>query len=384
MKYLFLILVALLPQTMIAQPQPAGDHPKPAGDQPKLPLIRAKSKKVSIRDDGFFDKNAWNLSPATRPDVYTADRTRKTKWVTFYTDIDSIRVKLKPGGQCDFVILLNDKDSCYTRIASAIPQQSATADAATDTIPFTLTEYNAIAATAVINDTDTVKLHFDVGSFSFHLTKEALSRRPSLKKVQTLQMGTRVWQNPSVGATGYTSLNMDGRFGWDLFEGRQVEIDYDHHLLIIHPKMPKHLKGYVKGKLLFQRNFVCMRAAFGKDESYFMLDTGSDQAAIVDSAWAAAHDFTTGLKLIKTSTLKDPRGVQYETKTVLAPKLELNNIRLANVPTLVLSGRNPVGFSVNYLGNDVLKRFNIILDFQHDYIYLKPNGLMDAPYRANS
>jgi len=381
MKYLLLILVALLPQAMIAQPTPPAT-------QSNLPLIRANSKKVSIRDDGFFDKDSWNLSPAARPDVYTADRTRKSKWVTFYTDTDSIRVRVKPGGKYDFIILLNGKDSCFTRIASAIPPASATANGATDTIPFTLTEYNAIAATAVINDTDTVKLHFDVGSFSFHLTKDALAQKPSRKKVHTLQMGTRIWRNPSVGATGYTSHNMDGRFGWDLFEGRQVEIDYDHHLLIIHPKMPKYLKGYVKEKLLFLRSYVCVQAAYttagAVDEGYFMLDTGSDQAAIVDSAWAAAHHFTTGLQVIKTTTLKDPRGVQYEVRTVRAPELGLKNIRLTNVPTLVLSGRNPAGFPLNYLGNDFLKRFNIILDFQHDYIYLKPNGLMDVPYRANS
>ncbi|WP_431213928.1 hypothetical protein ACQ86N_03295 [Puia sp. P3] len=90
MKYLFLILVAVLPQAMTAQSPPA------KGRQP-LPIIKASSKKVSIRDDGFLDINARSLSPSARPDVYTADRTRKTKWVTFYTDIDSFRVQLKPG-----------------------------------------------------------------------------------------------------------------------------------------------------------------------------------------------------------------------------------------------------------------------------------------------
>ncbi|WP_431213930.1 hypothetical protein ACQ86N_03305 [Puia sp. P3] len=198
-------------------------------------------------------------------------------------------------------------------------------------------------------------------------------------------MGTRIWRDPEVGVTGLSSHNMDGRFGWDLFESRQVEIDYDHHLLIIRPRLPKHLKGYVKRRLIFQRGYVCMEAAFGNDGSSFLLDTGSDQAAVVDSAWAAAHHFTTGLRIIKTSSIQDPRGVRYETKTVEAPELSLGaDIRLTNVPVFVLSGRNPAGFSLNILGNDVLKRFNIILDFQHDNIYLKPNQLMDAPYRANS
>jgi len=431
MRYLLLIVGVMVIQGRTdAQVGGSAAQGRLAAAQ-KLPVIKAGSKKVSIRDGEFFDRDAWNLSPTARPDVYTADRTRKAKWVTFYTDMDSIRVRVKPGGRYDFVILWNGKDSCYTRIVSAIPPTSrrgvggddagngagrngADAKGKTDTIPFALTEYNAIAAKAVINGVDTVSMHFDVGSFGFHLTKEVLGRKPSLGKVRTLQMGTRVWDRPDIGVTGFTAHDMDGRFGWDLFEGQQVEIDYDHNLLIIHPRLPGGLKGYVREKLLFQRNYVCIKGDFGagegslkgkgklkgegmltgegslkgkgklKGEGCFMLDTGSDQAAIVDSGWAAAHHFADGLKLIKTTVLKDPRGVKYETKTLLAPRLDLRGIRLSNVPTLVLSGRNPTGLEVNFLGNDLLKRFNIILDFQHDHIYLKPNHLMGAPYRANS
>ncbi|HVV03281.1 MAG TPA: helix-turn-helix domain-containing protein, partial [Puia sp.] len=90
----------------------------------QLPIIKASSRYVSINDGGYLDKNAWNLNPKLRPDVYTADRTRQTKWVTFYTDIDSIRVRVKPGTTFDFIILLNGTDSCYTRIASALPSAS--------------------------------------------------------------------------------------------------------------------------------------------------------------------------------------------------------------------------------------------------------------------
>lgn len=385
MRYLLLILVTVgtvSPMVMVGQTGGAPVQVGAAGVV-RLPVIKAGSKKVSIRDGDFFDRDAWNLSPAARPDVYTADRTRKTKWVTFYTDLDSIRVKVRPGGRYDFVILLNGKDSCFTRVVSAIPPQ-AEGGGKTDTIPFTLTEYNAIATKAVIDGDDTVTLHFDVGSFSWHLTKDAMLRKPSRKKVKTLQMGTRIWESPSVGVTGFTAHDMDGRFGWDLFEGRQVEIDYDKNLLIIHPRLPRGLKGYIREKLLFQRSYVCVKASFGAGEGCFMLDTGSDQAAIVDSGWAAAHRFTDGLRVVKTTVLKDPRGNRYETRTVEAPMFELGHTRLSNVPTLVLAGRNPTGFEVNFLGNDVLKRFNIILDFQHDYIYLKPNRLMGMIYKANS
>ena len=382
---------------------------QPVLAQSTLPVIRASSKNVSINDDGLLSVNSWNLSPAARPDIYTADRTRKTKWVSFYTDIDSIKIKLKPGTKQDFIILLNGKDSCYTQVESAIPPESKikNAVATTDTIPFTLTSFNAIAVKAVINHTDTVKLHFDAGSFDFRLTKDAilkktklLSNQPDalagtatpnynhLNKVSTLQMGNTVYDNPAVFATTVTAHEMDGRFGWNIFEGKQVEIDYDNGLLIIHSGLPKNLKGYNKSKLLFLHSFVCMKGFFEiahkKYPGNFLLDTGADQAVIADSGWAGKQHFADNLKLIRTSVLRDPRGVQSTTRIVVAPRLTIGNFELSNIPTAVLGGKNTVGFEVNYLGNDLLKRFNTILDFKNDNIYLKPNKLMGLPYRENS
>jgi len=142
---------------------------RPTYAQSKLPILKASSKKVAINDGGYLDKDAWTLSPGIRPDIYTADRTRQTKWITFYTDLDSIKVKLRPGAKFDFVVLLNGKDSCYTRIASAIPPEDPLKknNAIDDTIPFSLTSFNAIAVKAVINNADTLNLHFDLGSFDF-------------------------------------------------------------------------------------------------------------------------------------------------------------------------------------------------------------------------
>ncbi len=393
MKYIFLFISLLSAQTIFAQS--------------KLPVIKATSKRVAINDGGFLDKNAWNLSPKARPDVFTADRTRQTKWVTFYTDIDSIRVKVKPGTRFNFVILLNGTDSCYTQIASAIPPAGADKTIAqNDTIPFILTATNAIKVQTIINDTDTLSLHFDASSFDFHLTRDAvlkktklLANQPdalagkakpnynNLNKVFKLQMGTRVWTNPEVLTTVLTADNMDGRFGWNLFEGKQVEVDYNRGLIIIHSKMPKSLKGYVKSKMDFTRSFPHIKGTFeiaGKQCSGdFMMDSGSAEAMILDSAWAARQNFANGLKLIRSTTLSDPRSVKYEIKIVEAPNMALNGFGLTNIPAIILAGKNPMGFSINYLGNDVLKRFNMILDFKNDYLYLKPNKLMGVKYKGS-
>lgn len=81
--------------------------------QKKLPVIKATSIKVDIKDDGTLRKNAWRIVPEEKLDVYTTS----AKKVTFYTDVDSISFKIDPKvGQYDFVVLLNGKDSARTQV----------------------------------------------------------------------------------------------------------------------------------------------------------------------------------------------------------------------------------------------------------------------------
>lgn len=82
--------------------------------QTSLPIIKANSDQVDIRDgDEFYEQN-WTIAPEYKPDVYTSSN--KGKKVTFYTDIDSISFDITTDKIHDFIILLNGKDSAYTQI----------------------------------------------------------------------------------------------------------------------------------------------------------------------------------------------------------------------------------------------------------------------------
>jgi transglutaminase-like putative cysteine protease len=82
--------------------------------QEKLPTIKATSKKVDIRDGANFQKAAWNISPELQPDIFTTSSIGKK--VTFYTDKDSISIKITPTTKFDFIILLNDTIKALTQI----------------------------------------------------------------------------------------------------------------------------------------------------------------------------------------------------------------------------------------------------------------------------
>ncbi|WP_165372215.1 S41 family peptidase [Emticicia agri] len=83
-----------------------------------LPVVQANSKNVSVRDGQVFQKGVWNLSPEVKPDVYQALEPMVEKRITFYTDIDSVSFDVTPGKTYDFLIVLNKKDTCYTRIST--------------------------------------------------------------------------------------------------------------------------------------------------------------------------------------------------------------------------------------------------------------------------
>ena len=97
-KLLALFFIILLVQTVAAQK--------------KLPVIKANSENVDIKDDNQLIKNAWRIVPEEKLDVYTTS----AKKVTFYTETDSISFKIEPQKQYDFIIVLNGKDSARTKI----------------------------------------------------------------------------------------------------------------------------------------------------------------------------------------------------------------------------------------------------------------------------
>lgn len=371
-KLLSLILISIIPLVSFGQK--------------KLPVIKANSSKVAIKDGDYLDKNAWSLSPETKPDIYTADRSSKPKWVVFYTDIDSIKVKVKPGTIFDFIILLNGKDTCYTRIVSSKVYENDAVKSETfpDTIPFILNNFDAIQVQSIVNNSDTLNLHFDLGTLDFRFTKPAFSKFRQ-KKIDKIQMGKCHWDAPNVQIANNASHGMDGRFGWRAFDGKIVEINYDKNILVVHSKLPKIEKDYVRSNIKFIQSLLCIEAAIQIDQKNyignFLVDTGSDLAMVLDSAWLMEQHFPENQKVIRKSSFIDGARRKYETTIISIPQVSLNSFKLKNIPTSKLGFKSPVGSLINYFGNELLKRFNMIIDLQKNSIYLKSNTLFSSPYK---
>ena len=359
--------------------------------QKRLPVIKANSPKAYIIE-GTDDKRNWYVNPKTNPDVYSVTKIFNPKWITFYTDIDSLKVKIRPGEQVDFIVLLNGKDSCYTRIESpSIKDYSKQSPATHDTIPFVLTEYNNIKVKAVLNKVDTLDLKFDSGTTGLLLTNDAIKNKthlpPSqdLKAENSLQIGNLTWDSLPVYPVVLSGQGTDGRFGWDLFDGKIVEIDYDKSIFVVHSRLSKPGKQYSRFEMEYSHTLFCIQAELQvKDKKYrnrFLFDNGYQRTIMLDTVLMQEQHYPKDLEVIKKTIMRNGQGKEIPVFTVNNERLNLGKEILLNIPAQLLATANPARFKTHILGNEVLKRFNTILDFQKNYVYLKPNTLINQPYQ---
>jgi bifunctional DNase/RNase len=356
--------------------------------QPNLPIIKANSKNAFIIE-GVEDRQSWGINPPIKPDVHTISKITKPKWIKFYTDIDSIKVKIKPNEHFDFIVLLNGKDSAFTRIESLPIKNYANQRPVThDTIPFILTEFNNIKIKAIVNRIDTLYLKFDSGTTGLLLTNDAIKQKTHLAnnsgKDNTLHIGNLSWSGLEVYPVELSGQGTDGRFGWDLFDGKIVEIDYDKNIFIVHSQLSGISKTYAKLPIEYTHSLFCIAGDLAvKNKKYknrFLFDNGYQRTIMLDTLLMYEQDYPKDLEVIKKVIMKNGQGKEIPVITVNNEKLHLGREELRNIPVQLMTMGNPARFKTHILGNEVLKRFNTILDFQNNFVYLQPNNLFNLPY----
>jgi len=358
-----------------------------------MPIIKASSKQAKIYEEGN-PVTGWNISPETILDVFTTNKLTKTTIVKFITDSDSISFKIKPGQNKDFIILLNGKDSCFTRIQSpTLKDLSKLKPEFHDSIPLLINKENTIYVQAILNNTDTFNLNFDTGTTDLTITNEVLKNKikSDIKLYNSsyeLKIGKRIY-NTEVYDAELTGHDTDGRFGWNLFDGMIVELNYDNSLMIVHSKMPKKImndKSYTKLKMrYFHQLFLAESQIIQngvQNSNWFLFDTGYQRSVMLDNDLLKQNNFPTEkMKIIKKVMMHGAQGNEIPVITSNLQRLQIGKYLLKDVPAQILTTNKPIrGTEIHILGNEVLKRFNTVLDFQHNVVYLKPNSLYNSEY----
>ena len=359
----------------------------------KLPVIKATTKAAKIYE-GNDSVSGWNISPETKVDVYTTGKLVAPTVIKFKTDTDSISFKIKAGQTKDFIVLLNGKDSCLTRFESPqLTNFNKLKPEIHDSIPFIINKQNTMYVTAVFNKVDTLHLNFDTGSTEVTLTNNALEgkikSKPKLYNTfYDLQIGNRIYKS-KVYDTELSGHDTDGRFGWDIFDGMIVELNYDINVMIVHSKLPKQIKNsnaYTKLDINYFNHIFLTKSRISQsgtnNDGWFLFDTGYQRSVMLDNDLLKQNNFPADkMEMISKVMMHGATGNEIPVVTSNLQSLKLGKFDLKNVPAQILTTSKPMrGANIHILGNEVLKRFNTLLDFQENVVYLKPNSLFNVDY----
>ena len=267
-------------------------------------------------------------------------------------------------------------------------------------IPFEITAGNNIIFKTILNGTDTLNLYFDTGGTEIVLLHESIKTRSSLLEnknkdykeenyvplegFNTLSIGPFQWDSLTIYPVTLGPKGTDGHFGWDLFENKIVELDYEKNLMIIHPTLTANLKGYSKLEIEEVNTLICVKGELNINgqsiDNRYLFDTGFQRAIVLDKDLRKEANFPDDLPVIKESTLRNGEGRKFVNQIVAIDQICFGESCADNIPVQLIATDNPARFKVHILGNELLKRFNTIFDFPNKVVYLKPNTLMSLPY----
>ena len=269
-----------------------------------------------------------------------------------------------------------------------------------DSIPFEITEANNIKFQVILNGVDHLDFYFDTGGTGIVVRKDAIKNQTTLlqneaddfeletyeplKNLSTMKLGSVVYDSLTIWPVPVGPEDMAGHFGWDLFENKVVELDYDKKVMIVHSAPIAIPDGYSKMDIENTHTLFCIQGAAVVDgKTYtnrYLFDTGFQRAVVLDKDLRHEDNFPTDLEVIKESKLKNSEGTLFVNQVIIADQFCFNGACATEVPAQLFNAPNPARFKTHILGGELLKRFNTIMDFQNNKIYLKPNSLMSLPY----
>lgn len=365
--------------------------------QGAVPTIRAHSRVVTITDGLHVKKDYWYLLPDKPLDVYHVEIPRRPHTVTFTTDVESISFDVTFGSQHEFIIRLDDGRECRTAVRaeykSLLPYTRAATGAANgpDVIPFTIGDNDKIYVKGRLNGGESLDFQVDFGAGGSIVKKGSVPKTrmtfdgtvrlrnsdgdnevPSSSRNQLEIAGLR-WEGVPFAVADNMTHREDGLIGNALFQDKVVEVDYDRMVLAIHETLPALSPGWLEQDMILDGvvPFVRGTLAVGDAvrEGWFMLDTGA-YTSILNSDHLSATSKVAG----ELRRMLGPMGGHSR------PALTVGGHTFTTANFSVRRYDGDVT-ALGVIGNDVLRRFNLVIDNQRGQIHFRPNGHLGAPFR---
>ena len=285
--------------------------------------------------------------------------------------------------------------------------------------PFTLFTGGVVLLKARLDDfPDTLNLILDTGSGGISLDSTTamqlkLSTVPSDKTIlgiagirqvkfiynQTMHLPGLTVDSLDFHVNDYSILSsvygdrVDGIIGYSFFSRYIVKVDYDSSRVFVYSKgsfkYPKggHLLKPAFASLPIQpAHIINARDVGGR----FYFDTGAGLCVLLSTDFAADSSLILpGQKIF--STQAEGLGGKANMRLTTVKEIKFGPYRFRRVPTYIFDDDYNVTSYPNLgglLGNDIMRRFNVTLNYEHKEIYLVPNShyrdLFDYSYTGLS
>jgi hypothetical protein len=177
----------------------------------------------------------------------------------------------------------------------------------------------------------------------------------------------------------------DGAAGWNLFGHYIVEIDYDNQLSTLHDTsgvesdstwtaVPVTLK---KGLPFLECTVEVIGGEILPLDLYVDLASGDALELLVKSEQKFTLPDSLEERYLGTGLSGDVNGHFGHSQRLLLAGYELVNVPTAFAPAAVRSKQEGAD---GILGNDAIRRFNVIFDYPHHQLLLKPNSFFKTPF----
>lgn len=123
-----------------------------------------------------------------------------------------------------------------------------------------------------------------------------------LNSLVTLKIGGLYWDNLEVYPVTLSGQGRDGRFGWDLFKGKIVILDYEKMTMSVQEILP-NVSNFSSNKLIKTKSVLSINGEIiiknNKYKGPFLVDLGYQKALLLDSLLMAEQKFPKDLPIIK-------------------------------------------------------------------------------------
>lgn len=298
---------------------------------------------------------------------------------------------------------------CNCRLAA---QENGSAKATLITrFPFTILSGGIIIVQARLEDfPDTLNFILDTGSGGisldsavveyFHLVKTpserilrgiAMMRKITYVTNKTLHLPRLDIEHLDFHVNDYELLTsvygirIDGIMGYSFFSRYIVKVDYDKNLIevwnpgqIKYPKRGVTLKPVINGIPVFNASVTDE----GSCESRFYFDSGAGLCLLMSEAFEKDSSILVkGKKVLITQA--EGIGGKTPMKLTTVKEIKISQYKFKKVPAHIFKDEyNVTSYPLlgGLIGNDLLRRFNLIINYNEKEIHLLPNTHFKDPF----